>query len=119
MANDTDTEGFDELEELLKQYEVNEEKVLKALEKGANMLVIDVRKLPRPRSSMNGRGYTHLINTVTSGRFKREIEVGWGKYYGPMVECGTRKMRGTPHIKTVFKRNKGKYYEAIEKELFR
>ena len=55
MANDTDTEGFDELEELLKQYEVNEEKVLKALENGANMLVIDVRKLPRPRSSMNGR----------------------------------------------------------------
>ena len=46
MANDTDTEGFDELEELLKQYEVNEEKVLKALEKGANTVSYTHLTLP-------------------------------------------------------------------------
>lgn len=111
--------GFDELSKELEKFNVTTEKALDAIESATKVFVDDVRRLPKPRSQISKAGYTHLLDTITSKRGKNEIEVGWGKYYGPMVERGTRKMRGTPHIKPTFKRNKEKYYQIIENRLFK
>ena len=110
--------GFDDLSDLLKEFEISEEDAMGALEETAEMFVQDIRKLPKPRSAITASGYTHLLDTVTYRRNKSEIEVGWGKYYGPMVDRGTRKMRGTPHIKPTFQSNQDKYFRAIQKKLF-
>ena len=75
--------------------------------------VNDVRKLPKPRSSIRKVGYTHLLDTVTYRRKNGEVEAGWGKYYGPMVDKGTKKMSATPHFAPTFERNKEKYYNAM------
>lgn len=115
---DTDLKGFDDLSELLKEYEVTEEEAIQALETVAKEFVADVRKLPKPRSQVSKAGYTHLIDTTTYKRKRNEIEIGWGKYYGPMVENGTTKMRGTPHIKSNFNNNLLKYYKMIDTQLF-
>lgn len=108
--------GFDELQKLMSEYLKNVKDPLEILEIGAEALVNDVRKLPKPRSSVNVAGYTHLLDTVTYEKNGDEIEVGWGKYFGPMVERGTKKMRGTAHIAPTFEQNKEKYYrQMIEK----
>lgn len=106
-------EGFDELSDLLSGYLEKIENTTEILEIGAKELVSDVRKLPSPRSRMNGSGYTHLLDTVAWKRAVNEIEVGWGKYYGPMVEKGTRRMRAHPHMRTVVERNKERYYKKM------
>ena len=107
--------GFDELEKLLSDYVKKVENPLEILKIGAIEFVNDVRKLPKPRSKMNGAGYTHLLDTVTYKKRNDEIEIGWGKYYGPMVEKGTRRMKGngTPHLSPTFARNKEKYYKKM------
>lgn len=114
------TDGFDEfskmLEELKKRTEVKN--VTKVLEIGARQLVEDVRALPRPRSQINTPGYTHLLDTMTYKVAGEEVEVGWGKYYGPMVENGTTRMKGTEHLRPTFKRNKEKYYKNMQKAIF-
>ena len=106
------------MEDLMQRYQVTDEKALSAIETGAKMLADDVRKLPKPRSKMTGSGYTHLLDTVTTRRTKGEIEVGWGKYYGPMVENGTVRADAVPHVMPTFQKNKQKYYQAIDKELW-
>lgn len=60
-------------------------------------------------------GYTHLLDTVTYEIQKDDVVVGWGKYYGPMVENGTVKMQGTTHLRPTFERNKEKYYKDMQK----
>lgn len=111
------TDGFDELAKLLEGFSLTNEKVLDALEAGAKQLVEDVRKLPRPRSRVNKS--THLLDTMTYKREKGEIEVGWGKYYGPMVEKGTCKMKASPHLRTTFQTNQKKYYETMKTKLWK
>lgn len=104
------TDGFDEFSKLLESYSKNtdDEKVLSVLECGADAFAKDVRALPKPRSRISAAGYTHLIDTVTTRRNKKEIEVGWGKYYGPMVERGTKKMKAAkPHIRPTFEKTVG------------
>ncbi len=111
-------EGFDFLEEVLAKYDVSDEKIFKSLEKGAKALADDVRKLPKPRSQIQKAGYTHLLDTVTYKREKDDIAIGWGKYYGPMVENGTKKTGASPHIKTTFAANKDKYNKMMIQDLF-
>lgn len=110
--------GFDNLSKLLMNYQIEDNDVMKVLEDTAEELVKDVKKLPRPRSMITAAGYTHLLDTVSFRRKKSEIEVGWGKYYGPMLERGTRKMRASAHIKPTFQQNKERYYKNINKKLF-
>lgn len=112
-------EGFDALQKILSEYDLKDEIVLNGLEKGAEKLAEDVRKLPKPRSQIAKAGYTHLLDTVTHKRTNKDVEIGWGKYYGPMVETGTTKMKGVPHIKTTFEKNKNKYYEIMKNAIFR
>ena len=120
MSIEMHKSGFEELAELIKSYELTEEKKINALEAGAKALVSDVRRLPKPMSKIRAPGYTHLLYTVTCKRAKKEIEVGWGKYYGPMVENGAKTMkgRGTPHIYPTFQKNRKKYYGIVEGQLF-
>ena len=48
---------------------------------------------------------------------KDEIEVGWGKYYGRMVEEGTKLTMAQPHLVPTFESNKEKYYQKILNEM--
>lgn len=114
-------DGFKDFNELIEKYsqKVDKDKVLNAIQKGADALAKDVRALPKPRSSINKSGYTHLLDTVTKkvNTKKKEIEVGWGKYYGPMIERGTKKIDAQPHIKTTYNQNIEKYQKIILQEL--
>lgn len=114
------TDGFDEFSKMLGEFKKRTEvkNVTKVLEIGARQLVEDVRALPRPRSQINTPGYTHLLDTMTYKVEGEEVEVGWGKYYGPMVENGTMKMKGTEHLRPTFNRNKEKYYKNMQKAIF-
>lgn len=105
--------GFEELEKLLESFEEKVDNVMPVLEAGVKDFINDVRRLPKPRSQMAAGGYTHLLDTVTYKVVRDEIETGWGKYYGPMVERGTVKMRAHPHMSVVFERNKEKYYKKM------
>ncbi len=111
--------GFSELSKLLEDYQVSESDALRVLEEIAGTFAQDVRKLPKPRSTIATAGYTHLLDTVTHRKKGKEIESGWGKYYGPMVEKGTKKMRGTPHIKQTFHKNQEKYFKRINEKIFK
>ena len=108
-----EADGMKDLEDLLAEYVKKIENPTEILEVGAKALAEDVRRLPKPRSMVKKGGYTHLLDTVAYQKRNGEIEVGWGKYYGPMVEKGTKKMKGTPHFSPTFKKNKEKYYDAM------
>lgn len=114
-------DGFKDFNELIEKYsqKVDKDKVLNAIQKGADALAKDVRARPKPRSSINKSGYTHLLDTVTTkvNAKKKEIEVGWGKYYGPMIERGTKKIDAQPHIKPTYNQNIEKYQKIILQEL--
>ena len=113
-------EGFDEFSRLLDKYSkhADESAVLDVLEYGAEAFAKDLRALPRPRSEIKKAGYTHILDTMTTKKREKEIEVGWGKYYGPMLERGTRKMRAQPHVRPLFEKNSEKYYKLMEQKLF-
>lgn len=106
-------EGFTELEDMLSDYLGKVDNVTEILEIGAKSFINDVKRLPKPRSNVSKSGYTHLLDTVTYKKIKGEVEAGWEKYWGPMVEKGTTKMRGTPHFAPTFRRNKEKYYKLM------
>lgn len=89
-----------------------------AIETGAKEFVNDLLKLPKPRSEVKKPGYTHLVNTFALERARGEIKVGWGKYYGPMVERGTKKMAARAHLKPLFEQNKEKYYRKMTEKIF-
>lgn len=121
MTADFEDSGLDEFQKLLEKYSKNmsEEKVLDAIENTAEQLAKDVRALPKPRSQLVSGGYTHLLDTVTSRRKDKEVEVGWGKYYGPMVEGGTTKMGSQPHLVPTWNRNKDKYINDLQEKLYK
>lgn len=111
--------GLDDLEKQLMDFVKTIDNPLEILQVGAKALVDDVRRLPRPRSSMTGAGYTHLLDTVTHKIAGDEVEAGWGKYYGPMAERGTKRMSGTPHLAPAFNANKEKYYKKMMQKVYK
>ena len=111
-------DGFLELAEELEKTIKKVEKPEKILEIGAREFTKDLKKLPKPISQIRKSGYTHLVNTFSYRQKGKEFEVGWGKYYGPMVENGTNKMSARAHLKPCFERNKEKYYDKVIKEIF-
>lgn len=117
MSNDF-YEGFKDLSNELDNYIQSVENIDNNLEEGAKAFVTDARKLPKPISKIKKSGYTHLIDTITYRKIKNEIEVGWGKYYGPMVENGTAKMTARPHLNPLWEKNEEKYYEIITNKIF-
>lgn len=112
--------GLSEFEDLIKEYaeKVSDDKALDAVEVGAEEFVKDLLRLPKPRSQINKPGYTHIVSTFALERTDSGIKVGWGKYYGPMLEHGTRKMAARAHLKPLFERNKEKYYKKMTESIF-
>ena len=112
--------GFGEFEKMMKEYaeKVSEGKALDAIEAGAQEFVNDLLRLPKPRSRITKAGYTQIIDTFALERTESNIKVGWGKYYGPMLEHGTRKMAVRVHLKPLFEQNKEKYYKKMTECIF-
>ena len=108
-------EGFESLSELLNQY--SDIDFLSESENIAKSFVDDLKKLPSPKSQIIKSGYTHMIDTFSYERKNNEIVVGWGKYYGRMVEAGTKSMKAQPHFKPLWERNKDKYFDDFLKKI--
>lgn len=106
-------EGFQDLSKMLEDCINKVENVVDILEVGAKELVNDALKLPKPMSNIRKAGYTHLVNSFSYRKKNNEIEAGWGKYYGPMVENGTVKMNARPHLYPLWEKNKEKYYKTM------
>lgn len=106
-------EGFQGLSEIIEQYSKSAENFIEGLEEGTKAFVNDLLKLPKPISKIRKSGYTHLIRTFSYRKKSKEIEVGWGKYYGPMVENGTKNMDSQPHVRPLWDKNKEKYYKLM------
>lgn len=111
-------ESFDELVkqlgELSKKASPKETKAI--LMSGATMMKNDANRLPYPISKIRSAGYSHMVNTFQaeeSSHHDTEIEVGWGKYYGPMVEHGTRLQHEQAHLIPLWNRNKERYFNAM------
>lgn len=118
-----DTEGLIGFEDVINEYieKVGDKETLKILKVGADALVADAMKLPKPVSRIKASGYTHLVDTFANeeNARRKEIEVGWGKYYGPMVERGTKKMRPHPHLVPLYNQNQEKYANLMRQEFNR
>lgn len=106
-------EGFTELSEYFKEITSEMDNVTDILEIGAQDFVKDLLKLPKPISRIRKSGYTHLVKSFAYAKQEKEVEVGWGKYYGRMVENGTSKMYAREHLNPCFNRNKEKYYKKM------
>ena len=106
--------GFSDFSDLLKSYVDVVDNIMDEEEKIAEDFVQDLLKLPKPKSAISKPGYTHMVDSFTYRRKDEEIEVGWGKYYCPMVENGTRKMRAQPHLKPLWNQNQDKYIKAFK-----
>lgn len=111
--------GFSDLENILSDYITKVDKPLEIMEIGAKEYVNDLKKLTKPYSQIRKSGYTHLIDTFSYRIKNRKIEIGWGKYYGLMVEDGTRKTKAQPHMYPTFQKNKEKYYKKMLNAFYR
>ena len=105
--------GFEALSEELEKYLDKVDNAVEVLETGAEAFVNDALKLPKPMSKIRKSSYTHLVRSFALRKKDKEIEVGWGKYYGPMVEHGTKNMDANPHISPLWEKNKEKYYKIM------
>ena len=106
-------QGFETLLQVTTRYIKAAENPLPAMVVGAKLFVNDLGKLTRPMSEIAKPGYTHLVDTFDYEIRKKEVVVGWGKYYGRMVEWGTSKMAAREHLRPVFKNNNEKYYKEM------
>ena len=116
-----DAQGFNELLGDLKSMAgISENDILDSIEEAAGAFVDDLLKLPRPRSRISAGGYTHLVDSFALKREKSEIVVGWGKYYGPFVERGTRRKNypAQPHLIPTWNRNEDRYIQMIRDRLY-
>jgi hypothetical protein len=105
--------GFEAMSEILEKYIDGAGNAVDILEVGAKEFVNDLLKLPKPISKIRKSGYTHLIKCFAYKKKSKEVEAGWGKYYGPMLEHGTVKMNAQEHLYPVWDRNKEKYYKKM------
>ncbi len=105
--------GFEAMSEILKKYIDGADNAVDVLETGAKEFVGDLLKLPKPISKIRKSGYTHLIKCFAYKKKNKEVEAGWGKYYGPILEHGSVKMNAQEHLFPVWDRNKEKYYKKM------
>ncbi len=120
MYSFNEFEGINDLINDLNKIMNNASNPQDILEIGAQEFVKDLLKLPKPISKIRKSGYTHLIETFTYQKVQNnEINIGWGKYYGRMVEDGTFKTRAQPHLKPTYEKNKEKYYKIMIERAYR
>lgn len=105
--------GFEALMEQMNFYIKEAENSQEILEVGAKEFLNDLNKLTKPMSEIRSSGYTHLVNCFAMDKNDNEIIVGWGVYYGRMVERGTKKMDEQPHLNPLWDKNKDKYYKSM------
>ena len=117
MAKLHNEQSFKDLEETFKEYMDKADRPLEILQAGADAFVKDLKALPSPRSRINKAGYTHMIDTFASRQEGEDVLVGWGKYYGPIIERGYKTKRrmvpARPHFKPTFEKNKNRYYDMM------
>ncbi len=111
-------DGFAELMEDLEVYITKVENSEDIIEVGVKEFLKDLKKLTKPMSQIHKSGYTHLIHTFSYRKKGKEFEVGWGKYYGPIVENGAKNMTARTHLRPCFEKNKEKYYSKMFQEAF-
>lgn len=105
---------IDDLNEIITKVE----NPIEILEVGAKEFVSDLSKLSRPYSQIKKSSYTHLVDSFNYEKNEKEVLVCWGKYYGRMVEDGTKLTKAQPHLKPTFEKNKNKYYEKIINKIY-
>lgn len=105
--------GFEALTEQLEFYMKEAENSQEVLLTGAEAFLKDLNKLTKPISKIRRSGYTHLIDCFSLDSNKKEVIVGWGVYYGRMIEKGTKKMSARPHMYPLWDKNKGIYYKMM------
>jgi len=110
-----DFEGFQRLAHLLEGYSqnANPAQVLQAQKSGAEYFCEVMRRKASPR----GRSREHMLDSIAYEQDTRSVEtlVGWGKFYGRMVEAGHRAggwsknsgdIAAHPHLKPEFDKQK-------------
>lgn len=119
MSESFEFEGYLDLSKQLEKILDSTDKVMDYQEEIAQDFVDDLLKLPKPMSDIKKAGYTHLVRTFSYERNekKKDIVVGWGKYYGRMVEQGTRRMNEQAHMVPTWNRNQNNYIDKIRKKL--
>ena len=118
----TNFEGLEDIQQLLQEMaqKVDADNLKQALLAGASECASDANRLPKPISRINSPGYTHLLSSISARMMEGNAvgaEVGWGKFYGRMVEKGTRKMAARAHLIPMFERNANTYYQTIVDKL--
>ena len=106
-------QAFSELEDTFADLMKAVDDVPEILQAGADEFIKDLKSLPSPRSNISKGGYTHLLDSFASRTEGEDILVGWGKYYGPIVEGGSVKMAARAHLKPTWRRNADKYYKSM------
>lgn len=116
-------EGFDAFDEELQSYlkTCDDDNVVQILKAGADELISDVRALPSPRSNITKATHTHLLDAVSGKAEGNKYIVGWGVYYGPIVEAGHTTPKGTKvsaraHLRPTLRDNRQKYESAMQKK---
>lgn len=115
-----DGEGLLDLEQELREMLEMASDTDPIIEAGAEAFTTDLLKLAKPRSSIRNSKHTHLIDSFAYKKNKRDkgsYDVGWGAYYGRMVEHGTKFMGAQPHLKPMWERNETKYQDIMIKKL--
>lgn len=114
MDNTYEFDGFKDLADIISKYADSADNVMDGIKAGAVEFVNDLLKLPKPMSKIRTAGYTHLVRSFSYRERNEEFEVGWGKYYGPMVEDGAKQMKTShPHVYPLWDKNKEKYYKTM------
>lgn len=116
-------EGFLDLEEELSDYlkALDDQEISQTLKTGADEFKNDLGKLPKPRSRINTGSHTHILDTFATKQEDTGWLVGWGKYYGPILEHGwknagsgkTSSHGSMAHFYSCFKQNREKYYKDM------
>lgn len=112
--------GFYDFSDTLQDYMKVADIAVEALEAGAEAFVKDLKKLTKPYSKINKPGYTHILDTISYRvhRKSKEVTVGWGKYYGVMLEHGAVQMRRKqPHMMPTYESNRKRYEQIMLKRL--
>lgn len=110
-----DFEGLQRLADLLAGYSVNANpaNILRAQKAGAEYFC----EIMRRKSSPRGRSREHMLDSIAyeQDAHNTVTVVGWGKFYGRMVEAGHRaggwaksskSVAANPHMKPEFNKQK-------------
>lgn len=123
MGVQIDEQEYGEFEDELAGYldKVDDQQITDVLKIGAQEFKDDLSKLAAPRSRINKGSYTHMLDRFAIRQEGVGWLVGWGKYYGPILEHGwknagsgrTSSHSAISHFKPVFRANEEKYYKDM------